>query len=211
MRFLATVVSLVLIADVARAAEYPPNQLPMYGAADKSSAMVDADRQFLRAASEQGLSPAQASKKSVELGWTYLQRRDLATAIKRFNQGWLADPENGDVYHGFAVVVLERDNDAAGADKFFQQALGKARHSDGLYVDYGRFLAMQGRYADAVPVLRKAVSIDGITPDAGALLTMSLAGSGDMKSACDEAPNVKSNIQPSYRDAIRLIQSRCSK
>ncbi|GIL38263.1 hypothetical protein [Roseiterribacter gracilis] len=209
MRTLAAVT--FFFVQVAYATEYPANQQPMYGGINKTPAMVEADDKFLRAVREQGYSPQQASNKSVELGWTYLRRNDLAAAIQRFNQGWLTDPANGDVYHGFAVVVLERDKDAASADKFFQQALNKPRHSNGVYVDYGRFLALQERYADAVPVLRKAVAIDGITPDAMALLTMSLAGAGDMKSACVEASNVKPGVQPSYRDAVRLIQSRCPK
>jgi Tfp pilus assembly protein PilF len=191
-------------------ASYPPNEQPMYGGVPKTPDMVQADEAFLNKTAQMGYSRAQAAEMSIRLGWKYLRDRDLATSMKRFNQAWLADPDNGDVYHGFAAVVLERDHDEAAADRLFRLALDKPRHTPGVEVDYGRYLSMHERYAEAVPVLRKAVAIENITPDAQALYAMALFGARDVKTACEEAAKVKQGVQPDLQKSVKLITDFCS-
>ncbi len=42
------------------------------------------------------------------MGWrVHLQKKGVATAMKRFNQAWLLDPDSGDAFRGFAVMVME--------------------------------------------------------------------------------------------------------
>ncbi len=185
---------------------YPLNELPLYGNQPKTPAMQQADQRFIDAARNTGLSLAQASDKSVQLGWQYFQqRRDIATAMKRFNQAWLLDPENGDAFHGFAVLVMERDRDPAAAEKLFQQGIAAPRQSPGIWLDYGRFLLMAKRPADAVVPLRKALTFPDMGPDAEALLTLALAQSGDRAAACTEKARVEDGAQKAIRDAARAI------
>lgn len=73
-------------------AERPDNELPMYG--DQYKPAVEKNEW--------------ASKRAVELGWKYFYQGDLDTAIKRFNQGWMFDRENPDVYWGFGVIMGRR-------------------------------------------------------------------------------------------------------
>jgi|SRR6185312_247712 len=42
----------------------------------------------------------------VKLGFDYLYRGDINTAMKRFNQAWLLDPKNENAYWGFGAVYF---------------------------------------------------------------------------------------------------------
>ena len=126
--------------------------------------------------------------------------------MKRFNQAWLLDPDNGDAFHGFAVLIMARDHDAPQADSLFRAGLAKPRQSPGIYLDYGRFLLTMNRPADAVAPLRHAVATPDMSPDAQALLTLALYQSGDVAAACAERPKVLDGAQPVIRDAARNLE-----
>jgi Tfp pilus assembly protein PilF len=168
--------------------------------------MRDADQRFIDDALKTGLTRAEASDKSVQLGWQYFQqRRDIATAMKRFNQAWLLDPGNGDAFHGFAVLTMQRDRNASAAEALFRQGIAAARQSPGIWLDYGRFLVMTRKPAEAVAPLRQALTFPGMGPDAEALLTLALAQSGDHAAACIEKDKVEDGAQTVIRDAARAI------
>jgi Flp pilus assembly protein TadD len=196
---------LALFAVTASAAGYPPNQQPMYGGIARSLRDGITDQAFLNSVAKMGYTRASGSDKSADLGWQYFFRPDLATAMMRFNQAWLQDPDNGDAFHGFALVILERDHDAAAADLLFRQGIAKPRQKPGIFLDYGRFLLMQKRPADAVPLLEKALSFPDMGPDAQALLALALYQSGQTVGACAAAGNVKDGAQPVLRDSARAI------
>lgn len=55
-----------------------------------------------------------ASETLVRLGYDYLYKGDIKTAMYRFNQAWLLDPKNDDVYWGFGAVYFTfQDYEAA--------------------------------------------------------------------------------------------------
>lgn len=208
MRSHGFALGMLFVLVAAPALAVPLNEQPMFGNQPKTPAMLAADENLIANAAQFG-TRAQGSDKSVALGWQYFfQKHDIATAMKRFNQAWLLDPDNGDAFHGFAILVMERDHDAKAADALFQQGIAKPRQSPGIWLDYGRFLVMTKRPADAVVPLRKAVDFPGMGPDAEALLTMALFESGDAAAACAEATKVKEGAQPPLRDAVRLIREK---
>jgi hypothetical protein len=123
MRRRGLVLAFTLIAGAALADGYPFNEQPMFGGQPKTPEMLAADQQFFAATAKFGYTPAQGSDKSVQLGWQYFfQKHDVPTAMKRFNQAWLLDPDNGDAFHGFAVLVMSRDHDATQADALSSRA-----------------------------------------------------------------------------------------
>lgn len=95
------------------------NTLPMYGETDvltygktgKTESHLRADQKFIEDAVKKYGSLDSASKVHVTLGWIYLQRGDTATAMKRFNQAWLLNPENADCYWAFGIVTGMRGDD----------------------------------------------------------------------------------------------------
>jgi Tfp pilus assembly protein PilF len=206
LRAIAGIVLAVgLVCGPGFAADRPGNEVPMYGGLPKTPAQIAADEKYLADIDKLGFTRVQGSDKSVVLGWQYFFKHDLATAIKRFNQAWLLDPDNGDSFHGFALTVYERDHDAAVADDLFKQGLAKPRQQPGIYLDYGRFLLIVKRPGDAVPQLQKAVSFANMGPDAEALLAQALALSGDIPGACAAAKKIQDGAQATLRDSVRRL------
>lgn len=68
------------------------NELPMYGG--QHNPTVDGNPDLSRDATQRG--------------WKAYYQGDLDTAIKRFNQGWMFDRENPEVYWGFGLVMGRR-------------------------------------------------------------------------------------------------------
>jgi tetratricopeptide (TPR) repeat protein len=73
-------------------AERPIIELPMYGG--KHNPTVERNVGF--------------SQDATQRGWKAYYQGDLDTAIKRFNQGWMFDRENPEVYWGFGLIMGQR-------------------------------------------------------------------------------------------------------
>ena len=181
---------------------YPPNQVPMYGGVPKNDAMRASDKAFFDRVRELGATPSEGAPKFTVLGFRYFARRDLATAIKRFNQAWMLDPTLGDVYHGFALVLIERDRDVINSERFFKIATGIDNTGPRAFADYGRSLLMTDRANDAIPVLRKAVKKGPGLASAHAWLGTALFQTGNIGEACEIA---KQNSDGAEGAAQRLF------
>jgi len=75
-------------------AERPINELPMYGGqhyptVERNTAL---------------------SRDATQRGWNAYYQGDFDTAIKRFNQGWMFDRENPEVYWGFGLIMGQRSS-----------------------------------------------------------------------------------------------------
>lgn len=103
------------------------NLKPMYGDnCVKNAKQRKADDQFRKAVIKQNGTADSAAKVHVLLGWRYFYNRDAATAMKRFNQAWLLNPQNPDVYFGFGHLTRYAfAKDAAEAEKYYR--LGRER------------------------------------------------------------------------------------
>ena len=80
------------------------NLQPEYGNAPKNEGQKQADRDFIKIALKSDTTPLKASEHLVSLGFTYLYRGDLETAMRRFNQAWLLDPKNENAYWGYGAI-----------------------------------------------------------------------------------------------------------
>jgi tetratricopeptide (TPR) repeat protein len=123
----------------------PINELPMYGGARKNRAARQADAAFLAQCDAQYPSRRAASQYHAARGMDYAQQGDAATATKRFNQAWLLDSTNAEVYWGFGVVSsLQGDYDAALG--FLQRSQRQLPDNPALLADLGNtFLRRHGR------------------------------------------------------------------
>jgi tetratricopeptide (TPR) repeat protein len=79
----------------------------------------------------------------VEQGFNFYGADRLDEAMSRFNQAWLLDADNPEVYWGFAIVLHDR-GDNCGAVAQVRHALASDRHPAGLEPDAGRMLALCG-------------------------------------------------------------------
>ena len=78
--------------------------LPEYGNVTKSKEQVEDDEELIKASLKADTTHRKASDHLVRLGFTYLSRGDLKTAMYRFNQGYLLDPKNENIYWGYGAI-----------------------------------------------------------------------------------------------------------
>ena|SRR5690606_8949269 len=76
------------------------DQVPMYGGMDRSLVpeLKKADEAFIESTSSAYGGRERASKRWVEQGFAFYNRDELDMAMRRFNQAWLLDPNNPEVY-----------------------------------------------------------------------------------------------------------------
>lgn len=85
-------------------AETDINLRPEYGNVLKSRGQLDEDKTFIDVVLKQDTTHRKGSEHLVKLGFTYLSKGDMKTAMKRFNQAWLLDPKNENAYWGYGAI-----------------------------------------------------------------------------------------------------------
>ena len=182
------------------------NEIPMYGehlGHVKTPAMVKADEEYLARADRSYPSRTEAAKASIETGWKYFNKGDYSTAIKRFNQAWLLNPENGDSYYGFALVSAQRNDPSEVIDDYFKMALSKPGVNVAAQVDYGRFLWTIGRYDESLANLHAALEKNPRAYNARAHISFVHYRRGNFEHACRWAIDARENgdfLEPGYQE-----------
>jgi Tfp pilus assembly protein PilF len=80
--------------------------LPEYGNVKKSPGQIDADNELIKTSLLLDGTRRKASDHMVRLGFDYLYKGDLRTAMYRFNQAWLLDSKNENAYWGFGAIYF---------------------------------------------------------------------------------------------------------
>jgi Tfp pilus assembly protein PilF len=137
---LAFMLSLVAVFP---AVAQPADQLPMYGGLDRTSdpSLRAADEKLIADTSQHYGSREKAGLAFVSNGFTYYGRNDLTNAMRRFNQAWLLDPDNPEVYFGFAVVLHDQGKICEAATQF-DKALSFGRYVQGMAPDAARVIVL---------------------------------------------------------------------
>jgi len=191
--WIAMAAALLLTAAVASADPLPINQLPMYGGRAKTEAMKNADADFIASMEKRGLSRAEGAKQVLGRGWTAWRKKDMTTAMARFNQAWLLDPENGNVYHGFALIMADRDGTTSEVERLFRVATSKQKVDAEVFVDYGKFLWMEKRLDESQAELNKALRISPMARNARSHMAFVHYLKNDFASACTWAREARIN------------------
>ena len=109
------------------------NEMPMYNGT-RSPLLAEASQ------GEQSQYRAKSRELS-QLGWEYFYKDDRRTAIKRFNQAWLLDPENPGAWWGFGAIMGIRgeENNSPGycrdGIKYLEKALELSNEDPKIKVD----------------------------------------------------------------------------
>jgi tetratricopeptide (TPR) repeat protein len=146
------------------------NLLPMYGGLPKCAQQLKSDKEFLATVDSEFKDRKTAAKSYVEFGWKYFYKNDLQTSMMRFNQAWLLDSLNADIYWGFGNL-LGRSNQAEASIPFFQKSLklqpNNAKVYESLAASYGLlFMATQkpASLDKVIEALKNANSLDKSNP-----------------------------------------------
>jgi tetratricopeptide (TPR) repeat protein len=109
------------------------NELPLYGGFEKSESQKREDKNFVINAIQQMGSRDKAAEHIIIRGWQSLSMNDIKTSIKRFNQAWLIDPSNGQIYWGLGVAQAMQGK--------YESAIKLYGCGDSIIKDNPRFLA----------------------------------------------------------------------
>lgn len=206
---LLVIVALLLFgwAVPATAQSYPPNERPMYGGADKTPAMEQADEKFIASVLASGYTRRSGAEEAAARGFQSLAKRDFPAAMRRFNQAWLLDPEYPASYHGFALVLIQRDRKPAEAEKMFKKGADLPGASAALLADYGRFLIVTKRPDEAIPALERGAALEG-DPDqlkAQRLLADAYYDKREFDKACPLAKKIIDKVEGTARESMNFI------
>src|SRR5258706_3516970 len=118
------------------------DEVPMYGGVDRNSVpeLKSADEKLIADTSAHYGSREKAAEAFIEQGFRFYNQDNLVQAMRRFNQGWLLDHNNPQVYWGFGAVLSDQEK-MCEAMKHFDKRLSFKKHITGMYPEADRTIA----------------------------------------------------------------------
>lgn len=146
------------------------NKLPMYGNTRKCNSQIEADKIFLKRCDKDFKNRKDAAKHMIMRGWQYYRLNKTDTAIMRFNQAWLLDSLNADIYWGFGNL-LGLQGKFKDSISFFEKCLrlnpNNASAWNDASVSYGNSFIKSNdkeQLNAAIIALKKAIALDPKNP-----------------------------------------------
>ena len=115
--------------------------LPKYGNVEKTKKQKEIDKEFIETMLKQNSTHRKASEHLIKIGFKHLYF-DVKTAMYRFNQAYLLDPTNTNIYWGFGAVYMNLGNYEK-AKKQYEEGLSINPENTHLLTDYGTYFLAQ--------------------------------------------------------------------
>lgn len=119
--------------------------LPKYGHAVKTAEQKKSDKEFVETTLKQHSTKRAASEQLIDLGFKYINS-DIKTAMYRFNQAFLLDSSNTDIYWGYAGIYMIL-GDYKNAERQYTEGLSINPKNTHLLTDYATYYMVQ--YSEA--------------------------------------------------------------
>jgi tetratricopeptide (TPR) repeat protein len=120
--------------------------VPEYGNVKKTSEQIEADKVLIADEIKENGTREKASEALINVGFDYMYKGNLKTAMSRFNQAWLLNPKNENAYWGFGSVYFMLGNDGE-ALKQLNRGLDVNPNSSNILTDVATIY--MGRYANS--------------------------------------------------------------
>lgn len=143
----------------------------------------------------------------VVAGFELFAHDRFSQAELRFEEARTLDPDNGEAYHGLALVALARYGDRQRADELFRKAVALPGTSPVAFANFGRFLIAEKRYGEAVPVLEAGVARDPGYAPVRARLAIALYADGRVDAACRMARSLDDEVPDAEEPLIEKIRA----
>ena len=115
--------------------------LPKYGYAVKTEEQKNADKEFIITTLKNIPDERTASNHLIELGFKYLYN-NLKTAMYRFNQAYLLDSTNTDIFWGYGAIYMTLGDYKKAQQEYLEGLLADSKNTH-LLTDYGTYFMNQ--------------------------------------------------------------------
>jgi len=195
--------------------------LPKYGYIPKTEGQKASDKEFLETTLKQFPTNRKASDHLIELGFKYLYK-DIKTAMYRFNQAYLLDSTNTDIYWAFGGVYMIL-GDLENAQKQYLEGLAINSKNTHLLTDYGTYFMSQYyglqpldekkalvHIDSAIVYLTRSIQLDKIDPNTSFKLSICYYQKKDCRNAWKYYNDCKSvGGQPITEDFTKALTEQC--
>lgn len=135
----------------------------MYGEIEKTKEHQEIDEEFRQTCLEQFGSIDSSVNVQIDHAWRYYYNSELETAMKRFNQAWLLNPEFPDSYFGFASL-LETLGKATEAKRFYRIGSEKDANKERAEICYQRIADCKEQLKDIDGTIKAYIEISNLNP-----------------------------------------------
>jgi tetratricopeptide (TPR) repeat protein len=139
------------------------NTKPLYGEVKKNKKQKEIDKDFIQDCLNQFGSIENSVNVQIDNAWRYFYNNDLETAMKRFNQAWLLNPEFPDSYFGFASL-LEIQDKTKEANRFYKMGFEKDVTNERAEICYQRIADCKEQLNDVEGTIKAYERIAEINP-----------------------------------------------
>lgn len=149
----------------------------MFGGVKKCDEQLKIDSDFIQECKTKFKTNSEAVKFHLDKGWEYYYYKQFEESMKRFNQAWLLDSTNADVYWGFGTILgnqLKFEESLI----YFEKSLSLNPNNSNVWVCLSTsngqlfFETKKQEYLDkSIINLKKAISLDDKNGDAYSNLT----------------------------------------
>ncbi len=118
---------------------------PKYGLVEKTREQKKVDQEFIASTMNNEKLHGDrtlASNQMIELGFQYLSKGDLKTAMYRFNQAYLLDSANTDIYWGYGAIYMTLFNLEMAREQY-EEGLKQNAENIRLLTNYGTYFFMK--------------------------------------------------------------------
>ena len=146
------------------------NQLPEYGRQTKCQKEIEKDNKFILKCDSSFKDRKIAAKYYIKRAWNYFDEGKLDTAMFRFNQAWMLDSANADIYWGFGTLLGTRKQFKESIP-FFKKSIKmnslNPRVFESISKSYGQLFVRDTNMTHldlAIDYLKTAISMDADNP-----------------------------------------------
>ena len=133
------------------------NLLPKYGHVEKTKKQKKADKEFIKTIIKLDSTRKKGSDRFIRLGFNFLYQNDIKTAMRRFNQAYLLDSTNTDIYWGFGAIYMTLGQYQKAKEQY-EEGLKITPDNTHLLTDYGTYFMWQ--YAALKPIDKENAMIN---------------------------------------------------
>ena len=193
---------------------------PMYGEIEKTEEEIKGDTAFIKDIMASFNSKTEASNHMVELGFKYLYRGELKTAMNRYNQAFLLDKSNSNIFWGYGAIYMAFGKFDLSREQY-DKGLKINPKNDDILIDYGTTylgefynlyevdkLSAQTKLDSAIKKLNEAFEINSSNANASYKLSICYLYKDDCEKAnqfLEVSKNLgNNNITESYTNELNL-------